>query len=104
MTVPHNGTIMLNMIKSFRCANTEKLFEDGRNRHFNNIRNVSLRKLDMLSAASELRDLRSPPGNRLEALGGNRLGQYSIRINQQWRICFRWHDHDVYDVETVDYH
>ena len=95
---------MLSMIKSFRCAHTEELFEDGKNRIFNNIKTVAVRKLDILNAASELRDLRSPPGNMLEALSGDRLGQHSIRVNQQWRICFRWHDHDACDVEIVDYH
>jgi toxin HigB-1 len=65
---------------------------------------VALRKLDMLNAASELMDLRSPPGNRLEALKGGRKGQHSIRINDQWRLCFVWSDHGAEDVEIVDYH
>ena len=65
---------------------------------------VALRKLTMLNAATELIDLASPPGNRLEVLRGNRNGQHSIRINRQWRICFVWHDGHVYEVETVDFH
>ena len=65
---------------------------------------VSLRKLRMLDAATRLDDLRVPPGNRLERLKGDRSGQHSIRINEQWRICFRWHGGDAYDVEIVDYH
>jgi proteic killer suppression protein len=65
---------------------------------------VALRKLRMLDAAARLDDLRVPPGNRLERLRGDRAGQYSIRINDQWRICFRWHGGDVYEVEIVDYH
>jgi toxin HigB-1 len=91
------------MIKSFRCANTEALSRDMTVRRFQAFERVARRKLEMLAAASRLDDLRSPPGNRLEALKGNRLGQYSIRINDQWRLCFRWDDGAV-DVEIVDYH
>lgn len=65
---------------------------------------MALRKLRMLDAAASLADLRVPPGNRLEQLRGDRAGQHSIRVNDQWRICFRWHEADAYDVEIVDYH
>ena len=68
------------------------------------VQRVALRKLRMLDAAAELGDLRVPPGNRLEKLAGNRAGQHSIRINDQWRICFRWRDGDAYEVEIADYH
>jgi toxin HigB-1 len=92
------------MIRSFRCRNTEKLASDETVRRFRSIERVARRKLEMLSAAARLDDLRQPPGNRLEALRGNRAGQHSIRINDQWRICFRWVDGDAFDVEIVDYH
>lgn len=92
------------MILSFKCADTRELFETGRSRRWSNILNVAIRKLVMLNAAVELRDLRSPPGNRLEALLHDRVGQYSIRINDQWRICFVWTDAGPRDVEIVDYH
>jgi len=93
------------MIKSFRCKNTEKLFQ----RHFVSrfsleIRRNALRKLLLLDASERLEDLKMPPGNRLEKLTGDRQGQHSIRINDQWRICFRWHRGDAYDVEITDYH
>ena len=91
------------MIKSFRCGETEKLFATGRSRKFGNIKSVALRKLDMIEAATSLQDLRSPPGNRLEALSGDRAGQHSIRINDQYRICFVWSD-GAENVEIVDYH
>jgi len=71
---------------------------------FRRIKSVALRKLDMLDAAAQLTDLRSPPGNRLEALAGNRRGQHSIRINDQWRICFVWRESAAEQVEIVDYH
>ncbi len=73
-------------------------------RRFRTIERVALRKLVQLHAAHELRDLAAPPGNRLEALHGKRKGQHSIRINEQWRICFRWKDGNAYDVEIADYH
>jgi toxin HigB-1 len=92
------------MIKSFKDFEAERLYETGRSRRFAAIRKVALRKLDMLNAASALVDLRSPPGNRLEALKGDRKGQHSIRINDQWRLCFVWSGHDAEDVEIVDYH
>jgi len=91
-------------IRSFRCADTESLYENRCPRRFRNIRSVAERKLQMLDAAAELKDLRSPPGNRLEALHGNRDGQYSLRINDQWRVCFVWTDIGPLDVEIVDYH
>jgi toxin HigB-1 len=69
-----------------------------------NIQRIALRKLLLLDAAEKIEDLRIPPGNRLEKLFGNRIGQHSIRINDQWRICFRWSEGDAYDVEIVDYH
>ncbi|MCF6179779.1 MAG: type II toxin-antitoxin system RelE/ParE family toxin [Geopsychrobacter sp.] len=92
------------MIKSFRCRDTERLFNDNAVRRFRVIERVARRKLLMLHRAKELIDLRIPPGNRLEALKGDRSGQYSIRINAQWRICFYWIDGDVTEVEIVDYH
>ena len=91
-------------IRSFRCADTEALYENASPRRFRNIEYVAERKLQMLDAALELRDLRSPPGNRLEALSGNRVGQHSIRINDQWRVCFVWTETGAMDVEIVDYH
>lgn len=87
------------MIKSFKCADTEKLFHDVLVARFRSIERPTRRKLLYLHRARTLDD-----GNRLEALKGNRKGQYSIRINDQWRICFKWSDGDVYDVEIVDYH
>lgn len=77
---------------------------DGRNRRFSNIASVSLRKLDYLNAAGALLDLRAPPGNRLEALKGDRHGQHSVRINDQWRLCFVWTDAGPAEVEICDYH
>lgn len=92
------------MILGFRCEDTRQLFETGSSRRWNAILTVATRKLLMLHAAVELRDLRSPPGNRLEALHGNRSGQHSIRINDQWRVCFVWTDAGPDQVEIVDYH
>jgi toxin HigB-1 len=93
------------MIRSFASRETERLFEDESSRRFPPaIERVARRKLLMLSQARRLDDLRSPPGNRLEALKGNRAGQHSIRINDQWRICFKWHVNEAYEVEIVDYH
>jgi toxin HigB-1 len=91
------------MIKSFRCKDTEALADDIAVRRFGAIERVARRKLEMLASAVALSDLRVPPGNRLEALKGDRKGQHSIRINDQWRICFRWTD-GAEDVEIVDYH
>ena len=92
------------MIRSFRCAETESLSKGIRVRRLVNIEAVARRKLRQLEIASRLEDLRVPPGNRLEALKGRRSGQYSIRINDQWRVCFRWVDASADDVEIVDYH
>lgn len=92
------------MIRSFRCKNTEALFQFRPSKRFRVIERAARRKLELLNAASNLDDLRVPPGNRLEALKGDRKGKYSIRINDQWRICFVWKDGDTYEVEIVDYH
>lgn len=92
------------MIRSFRCADTEALFATGKSRRFAHIRSVAERKLTQLHAAATLDSLRVPPGNRLEALSGDRQGQHSIRINDQWRLCFVWSEEGVLDVEIVDYH
>jgi len=94
----------IHMIRSFRCRDTKVLFDDRDVRRFRNIERVARRKLLYLNRATVLRDLRRPPGNWLEALRGDRRGQHSIRINDQWRICFRWKDGDAFDVEIVDYH
>ena len=93
------------MILSFRCNRTEALFKGaGGDRKWRSFDRVARRKLLMLDGAHGLSDLRSPPGNRLEALKGDRLGQHSIRINDQWRICFVWHEGHAHHVEIVDYH
>lgn len=93
------------MIKSFGSKATEKVFQrDFSPRLPRDIQRVAMRKLWMIDAAPDLNSLRVPPGNRLEALSGDRLGQHCIRINEQWRICFRWHDGNAYDVAIVDYH
>ena len=92
------------MIKSFKCADTEAISKGIRVRRFVNIAEVARRKLRQLEIAGRLNDLRIPPGNRLEALKGDRLGQYSMRINNQWRVCFRWEGAGAEDVEIVDYH
>jgi proteic killer suppression protein len=92
------------MIGSFRCKETQALFEGKHPRRFRAIETVAVRKLALLAAARTLEFLRSPPGNRLEALRGDRAGQYSIRINDQWRVCFSWSEHGPADVEIVDYH
>ena len=93
------------MIKSFRDKETEKIFSRQRSDKLpQNIQRLAQKKLVILDAAPELNDLRIPPGNRLEALKGDRKGQHSIRINDQWRICFKWSDGDAYEVEINDYH
>ena len=92
------------MIQGFRCADTQALFETGKCRRFSSIADVAVRKLAQLDAAQTLEFLRSPPGNRLEALKGRRSGQYSIRVNDQFRVCFRWTEAGPEDVEIVDYH
>lgn len=93
------------MIRSFSDDETEKIFKRERSRRLPpDIQQTALRKLRMLNRAASLQDLRVPPANRLERLSGNRAGQYSIRINDQWRICFDWEDSDASNVEIVDYH
>ncbi len=92
------------MIRTFRCAETERLFRRESVRRFKAIERQALRKLDMLDAAPDVRTLALLPGNRLERLKGDREGQYSIRINDQWRICFVWRDGNAYEAEIVDYH
>ncbi len=92
------------MIKSFKCTDTQKLFETGKSARFRGIAKVATRKLTQLQAAATLEFLRSPPGNRLEALDRDRLGQHSIRVNDKWPICFRWTDAGPEGVEIVDYH
>ncbi|RJP55713.1 MAG: excinuclease ABC subunit A [Deltaproteobacteria bacterium] len=92
------------MIRSFKCEYTEALSKGQSIKKFVNIAKVARRKLRQLEIANRLEDLRVPPGNHLEALKGDRSGQYSIRINDQWRVCFRWSDGFAEDVEIVDYH
>jgi proteic killer suppression protein len=92
------------MIFSFRCKDTETLFKTGKSAVFSGILKPATRKLSLLEAAVTLDFLRSPPGNRLEALIGKRAGQHSIRINDQWRLCFVWTEEGAKDVEIVDYH
>ena len=97
--------MLAHVIKTFRDRDTERLFDRYPVRRFGvEVQRTGLRKLRSLDAAESLDDLRVPPGNRLEKLRGARAGQYSIRINDQWRICFRWREGDAYDVEVVDYH
>ena len=92
------------MIRSFRDPSTEALFNDEDVPRLRPIERVARRKLLYLHQVTSLNDLRIPPGNRLEALAGNRKGQHSIRVNARWRVCFRWENGDAYDVEIVDYH
>ena len=93
------------MIRTFACADTEKLFQRERPRSFPaSIHRVALKKLRMLHRAKTLQDLRVPPGNRLEILKGGRKGQHSIRVNAQYRVCFVWKSGDAFNVEIVDYH
>lgn len=92
------------MIRSFLCADTESLFQSRAVSRFRNIERVARRKLLQIHAATELGSLRVPPGNMLEALKGGRKGQHSIRVNDQWRICFVWREDGAYQVEIVDYH
>ena len=91
-------------IKSFACADTESLFHGKRVRRFVNIETVAMRKLAILNRAARLDDLRVPPGNRLETLKGDRAGQHSVRVNDKFRVCFRWTKEGPEDVEIVDYH
>jgi Plasmid maintenance system killer protein len=92
------------MIRSFHCKDTQALFEGGDPRRFRAIKDAAIRKLSQLDAAHTLEFLRSPPGNQLEALKRDRIGQHSIRINRQWRVCFVWTATGPEDVEIVDYH
>lgn len=97
--------LLYTVIKSFRDRDTERLFRRVSVRKFGaGVQRVSLRKLRILDAATILEDLRVPPGNRLEKLKGDREGHHGIRVNQQWRVCFRWRSGDALDVEIVDYH
>ncbi len=92
------------MIKSFADKETEKIFKRQFSRKLPiNIQRIARRKLEVLEAAEQLQDLRIPPANRLEKLSGNRKGQHSIRINQQWRVCFEWREKDAYNIEIVNY-
>jgi proteic killer suppression protein len=92
------------MIQSFRDAASEKVFQQVSSKQFRLIEKTALRKLAHLNQAKSLRDLAAIPGNRLEALKGNRKGQHSIRVNDQYRVCFVWKDGDAYDVEITNYH
>ena len=92
------------MIRSFRSPRTRRFFEGERVRVFQGFAAQATRRLTVLESAESLRDLAELKSNRLESLSGDRVGQYSIRINRQWRLCFRWEDEGVYDVEIVDYH
>lgn len=92
------------MIRSFADKNTEKLYTTGHCQKYGNIEHAALRKLGMLDAAAALNDLKVPPGNHLELLQGDRIGQYSIRINDQYRICFFWDSGNAVSVEICDYH
>jgi proteic killer suppression protein len=93
------------VIRSFRDAQAREIFERRRSRKLpSDVQRRALRKLVMLDAAESVEDLRIPPGNRLERLSGRRAGQHSIRINDQWRVCFRWNKGDAYEVEITDYH
>ena len=93
------------MIRTFKSKEAEKIFKREHSRTFSHeIQKVAFRKLRMLNRSQTINDLRIPPANRLEKLSGDRAGQYSIRINDQWRICFEWHDNNAFKVEIVDYH
>ncbi len=93
------------MIRSFADKEAEKIFDRERSRKLPvEIQPIARRKLEILNASSNIQDIKNPPSNRLEKLKGERKGQYSIRINHQWRICFRWHEGDAFEVEIVDYH
>jgi len=91
-------------IQGFKCKDTQALFETGKSRRFGGIQSTATRKLTMIEAAVKLDDLRSPPGNRLEALAGHRAGRHSIRVNDKWRICFQWTDAGPTDVEITNHY
>lgn len=93
------------MIETFKCRETEKIFKREFSKKLpHHIQRIAFRKLRMLNRSSTVQDLMIPPGNKLEALSGNRKGQHSIRINEQWRICFKWQNGNAYNVEIVNYH
>jgi toxin HigB-1 len=92
------------MILSFKCRDTEALFNGAKVTRFVNFERVALRKLTQLAIAAHIEDMRAPPGNRLERLSGDRFGYWSVRINDQWRLCFRFQEGSAFDVEIVDYH
>ena len=92
------------MIKTFKCKNTEKLFDDDDVKKFRGISKAARLKLEVLNASVSLNSLRVSPGNRLEQLKGDRKGQHSVRINNQWRVCFVWKNENAFDVEIIDYH
>ena len=92
------------MIKNFKCKDTALLFEDRYVAKFSEILNIARRKLEILNAAISINSLKVPPGNKLEKLVGDRKNQYSIRINKQYRLCFKWIENNATDVEIVDYH
>ncbi len=102
--VLRNTYYYASMIKSFKCKDTEKLFNDTDVKRFRSILRIARIKLEILNASISLNSLNIPPGNRREALRGDRKGQHSIRINSQWRICFTWQNENAYHVEIVDYH
>jgi proteic killer suppression protein len=104
LDVNHARRYYLAVIKTFKCADTEALSKGRRVKRFVNIESIARRKLRQLQIAGRLQDLMVPPGNRLEALKGGRAGQHSIRVNDQFRVCFRWTDAGAEDVEIVDYH
>jgi proteic killer suppression protein len=92
------------VIRSFKNSEAEKIFNRIHSRRFASVERIILRKLRSIGRAASLSDLANPPGDRLEALHGNRTGQHSIRVNDQWRICFEWRENHAYEVEIVDYH
>lgn len=105
MTIISLRVIIGSMIKSFKCKETELIFNGRFSKKLpQDIQRMAERKLIMIHRAAGLDDLRIPPANRLEALSGSRTGQHSVRINKQWRICFKWRNDGVYDVEITDYH
>ena len=102
-SAPHY--IIIGVIKTFKDDETQKIYQRKKSRKLPaDIQQVALRKLRMINNAININDLRVPPANRLEKLGGNRIGQYSVRINDQWRICFEWKSTDAFNVEIADYH